>query len=67
MSNGGNVDINRLKTLIEQYRRAPAATAADRAQRDQMLDELQDAVGMSGKMATENDILRRADKLLQGK
>ena len=67
MCNGGNVDINRLKTLVGQYRSAPVDTAADRARRDQLLDELQDAVGMSGKMATENDILRRADKLLQGK
>jgi hypothetical protein len=66
-SSGGNVDRTRLATLLEQFKRAPGATAANRSARDQLLDELQDAVGLSGKMATESEIVRRADKLIQGR
>ena len=63
---GGNVDSKQLAGLVERYRRAPASTAADRQARDQLLDELQEAVGLSGKMVAEADILRRAERLLQG-
>jgi hypothetical protein len=34
--------------------------------RNQLLDELQDAVGLEGRMVMERDILKRADKLLAG-
>jgi hypothetical protein len=50
---------------VERFRRASGSTATDRAARGQLLDELQDAVGLSGKMVTEADIIRRAERLLQ--
>ena len=56
----------RLAALLGRFRRASAATAADRAAKDRLLDELQEAVGLSGKMSTEADIVRRAERLLQG-
>ena len=71
-SNGGGggvgvgVGVERLAALLGRFRRASAATAADRAAKDQLLDELQEAVGLSGKMSTEADIVRRAEKLLRG-
>ena len=61
----GNVDRDRLKDLLQRYQTASSATAADRAAKDQLLDELQEAVGLSGKMSTERDILRRAETLLR--
>ena len=64
-SSGGNVESQRLATLLEQYKRASSASAGERSAKDQLLDELQDAVGLSGKMATESDIIRRAEKLIQ--
>jgi len=66
-SSGGNVDRGRLALLMEQFHRASGATAADRAARAQLLDELQEVVGLSNKMSTESDIIRRAEKLLQGR
>ena len=63
----GSVDDNRVAVLLEKFRRAPTATSADRTARDQMLDELQDAVGLSGKMTTEKEIVRRAEQLLAGR
>jgi hypothetical protein len=64
---GGSVDLIRLATLVDQFKRASAATTANRSARDQLLDELQEAVGLSGKMVTESDIIRRAEKLIQGR
>ena len=64
-NSGGGVDGEQLAALLERFRRAPSSTMADRAARDQLLDELQEAVGLSGKMVTEADILRRAQMLLQ--
>jgi hypothetical protein len=64
-SRSPNVDRGRLTLLIEQFRRASSATAADRAARAQLLDELQELVGLSNKMSTETDIIRRAEKLLR--
>ena len=66
-SSGGKVHPQRLATLVAQFKRASAATTLDRSQKDQLLDELQDAVGLSGKMATESEIVRRAEKLIQGR
>jgi hypothetical protein len=66
-SSGGNVDRTRLATLVDQLKRASTATTADRSAKDQLLDELQEAVGLSGKMVTESDIIRRAEKLIQGR
>jgi hypothetical protein len=64
---GNNIDKIRLASLVDKFRKAPTATAADRSARDAVLDELQDAVGLGGRMVTENDVLRRADKMLQEK
>ena len=66
-SSRGDVDTKRLALLMEQFRRASGATTAERAARTQLLDELQEVVGLSNKMSTENDIIRRAEKLLQGR
>ena len=65
-SGNNNDAAKQLAGLIERFKKASSATAADRAVKDQLLDELQDAVGLSGKMATEADILRRGEKLLRG-
>ena len=65
--NQSSTDIDRLKTLLGQYHRITGTTAADRTAKDQLLDELQQAVGLGEKMATEKDILRKADQLLQSK
>ena len=62
-----HVDRKRLTVLMERFQKASGATTADRAARDQLLDELQEAVGLSGKMVTEADIIRQAAKLLQGR
>ena len=68
MSNSGeNPDRNRIATLLDQFKRASSATAADRAARDEVLDQLQDAVGLGGRMVTEQEIIRRAEKLIQGR
>ena len=65
LRSGGNLQNRPLAVLMEHFRHATAATTADRTAKDQLLDELQDAVGLSGQMTTEGDILRRASKLLQ--
>jgi len=64
---GGNVNTARLAQLMEQFRRASNATTADRASKDQLLDELQEVVGLANTMSTERDIIRRAEKLLHGR
>ena len=69
MSNdpGRNIDTKRITDLMERFQRASSATMADREVKDQLLDELQDAVGLSGKMVTEQDVIRRAQKLVQAR
>ena len=67
MDSSSKVDAKRVAALIEQFKRASAATTAERMAKDQLLDELQDAVGLGGKMVTENDILRRGEKLRQAR
>ena len=62
---GGNIDANQLTNLLAQFKGASSATSADRAARDELLDQLQDAAGLGGQMVTENDIVRRAEKLIQ--
>ena len=64
-ANPSNPDRDRIAAALAQFRSAPSATSADRAAKDQLLDELQEAVGMSGKMATERDIVRRAENLIK--
>lgn len=65
ITSGGGGDREQLASLVARFRRASGSTTTDRAAKDQLLDELQDAVGLSGKMVTEADILRRAEKMLQ--
>ena len=60
-----DIDRERIAAALARYRNAPSATSADRAVKDQLLDELQEAVGMGGRMTTERDILRRAETLLK--
>ena len=61
----GNVDRQKVVTLMEKFQQLQAAgSKADPAERDQVLDELQDAVGLAGKMVMENDIVRRAQRVL---
>ncbi len=63
---GGDADKRALLVdLISRFRSSPTSTTAERAAKDQLLDDLQDAVGLSGQMTTERDILRRADLMLQ--
>ena len=57
-SNDG-VDRTRVAALMQQI-----ATIADPLERDQALDELQQLVGLAGKMVMDRDILLRAKKLL---
>ena len=66
-SSSGQVDTKRLAVLMERFKHASGATTADRTAKDQLLDELQEAVGLSGKTVTESDIIRRAEKLMQGR
>ena len=44
---------------------AGKSTHADHDKRNQLLDELQDAAGLAGRMVMERDILRRAEQLLK--
>ena len=53
--------------LLAQFRAAEGPGGAppsysQRAKRSEILDELQELVGLGGKMVTENDILKRADQ-----
>lgn len=65
-------DNQKVAALLQEFRTLESAGAgkADHVQHDkrnQLLDELQDAVGLAGKMVMEGDILRRADKLVAGR
>ncbi len=40
--------------------------STDNDKRNELLDELQDAVGLAGRMVTDRDILKKADALLKG-
>ena len=64
-NSGGNSDGAQLASLVARFRQASGSTPADRTARGELLDQLQDAVGLSGKMVTEADILRRAERLIQ--
>jgi hypothetical protein len=69
MANPTNTERDRITALVTEFKSLEAAGAArighaDHARRDQVLDELQDAVGLGGKMVMERDILRRAEQIL---
>jgi hypothetical protein len=60
-----------IATLLQQFTALDASGAAkpdhpDHDRRSQLLDELQDAVGLGGRMVMDNDILKRAKKLVSG-
>ena len=67
-NDSGGVDRKRLMALVEECNRLHSSSAsADHRKRSEMLDELQEAVGLSGRTVTEQDILRQVNKLLSGK
>jgi hypothetical protein len=66
-SSGGNADTTQLAALLDKFKKASSATSVDRTARDELLDQLQDAAGLGGRMVTEQDIVRRAEKLIQGR
>jgi hypothetical protein len=67
-----NHDNQKVGALLAEFRKLESAGAgkSDHPQhekRNQLLDELQDAVGLAGKMVMEGDITRKADKVLAGR
>jgi len=65
-------DNQKVAALLQEFRKLESAGAgkadhAEHEKRNQLLDELQDAVGLGGKMVMEADILRRADRLVAGR
>ena len=52
-------DIAHIRRLLAAYESAPDAAA-----KGDLLDELQDAVGMAGKMVMDGDILKKAKNLI---
>jgi hypothetical protein len=62
-SGGGDYSGKKVSMLLEQFQHVSTAGSADRLRRDQLLDELQELVGLSGMTVTENDIVRRAQAM----
>jgi hypothetical protein len=63
--------LKRVSALLLAFRELENSGAArndhpSHEKRNQLLDELQDAVGLEGRMVMERDILKRADRLLAG-
>ena len=59
-----------IRELLKQFKAletagAGSASHADHDKRNQLLDELQDAVGLGGKMVMERDIVKKAELLLK--
>ena len=64
-------DRTRVTTLMAQFTAMEQAGAAkpghpDHWRRTELMDELQDAVGLAGKMVTDRDILKKAERVLAG-
>jgi hypothetical protein len=62
-------DRQRVAALLEQVTAMELSGAAkpghpDHWRRTEVMDELQDAVGLNGKMVTDRDILKRAERIL---
>lgn len=69
-SSSGGADRARVAALVERFRSLEAAGAAkaghaDHWKRNEVLEELQDAVGLGGRMVMEKDILKRAEEILR--
>ena len=62
MSNTG-IDRDRIANLVTQIN---ALTPADNDRRNELLDELQDAVGFAGRMVMDRDILKKARFAVEG-
>lgn len=65
------IDTQRVTDLVGQIDAMERSGAAkpghpDHWRRTEVMDELQDAVGLAGKMVTDADILRRAQKIIAG-
>ena len=63
-------DQTKIAALLEQFIALETAGAAkpghaQHDKRNEVLDELQDAAGLAGRMVMERDILRQAEKLLK--
>ncbi len=61
----------RAATLVEQVQAMERAGASkpghpDHWRRTELMDELQDVVGLQGKMVTDADILKRAARVIAG-
>ena len=64
-------DKQRAAALVEQVRAMELAGAAkpghaDHWRRTELMDELQDVVGLQGKMVTDADIMKRAERVIAG-
>jgi hypothetical protein len=59
-----NIDKVLLKQLLEQFN--ALGPGGDAGKRNEILDEMQDAAGLAGKMVMERDILRKAEQILKG-
>ena len=69
VNNGGGDDLKRLGELMREWEGLGVSGGAfnpNQAKRDQVLDELQELVGLGGKMVMEKDIILRAKKRLAG-
>ena len=63
--------LQRIAALLAAFRELETSGASrsdhpSHEKRNQLLDELQDAVGLAGKMVMERDIVKRAERLLAG-
>ncbi len=65
-----NIDKTLLKSLFDRFNALEASGAgkpghADHDKRNEILDEMQDAAGLAGRMVMERDILRKAEQILK--
>jgi hypothetical protein len=68
MSDQAKADL--IRKLLQEFNALEAAGAgkvghADNDRRNNVLDELQDAAGLAGKMVMERDILKKAELFLK--
>jgi hypothetical protein len=61
---------DQIRDLLQQFKILESAGAGssshkDHDKRNELLDELQDAVGLAGKMVMERDIVKKAELLVK--
>jgi hypothetical protein len=66
----GKINVPRLAELFEKFKALQTAGAGkvghpENDRRNELLDEMQDAAGLAGRMVMERDILRKAEQLLK--